>query len=237
MEAKARALREEERRRWVPQPIGRLLAAAQRARFVGLVLMLIRVPSALAPQALARFPLQPCRYAWLRGLQLQPTQLRALANTRAAHAPAPPPAAPHRKLAELEAKLIEEETAARIAAAVEAKVAEALASEAVQQSLQRRLEGERAQLEQQVRWLAGGWGSSQRRPGANGADKPGAWRNRHAGGGSASAWLLRGEGWRPPVPHPLQHPAGRAASGLLKRRRVGPPPLQPGPSVPHLPCR
>lgn len=55
-----------------------------------------------------------------------------------------------RKLAELEAKLIEEEAAARITAAVEAKVAEALASEAVQQSLQRRLEEERAQLEQQV---------------------------------------------------------------------------------------
>lgn len=80
----------------------------------------------------------------------------------------------HRKLAELEARLVEEETAARITAAVEAKVAEALASEAVQQSLQQRLEGERAQLEQQVGagW-GGGWGRGW---GLQMADC--TWRNR-----------------------------------------------------------
>ena len=55
-----------------------------------------------------------------------------------------------RKLAELEAQLIEEETAARVSEAVEARVAEALASEAVQQSLQQRLEEERRHIEQAV---------------------------------------------------------------------------------------
>lgn len=61
-----------------------------------------------------------------------------------------PGSPPRRKLAELEAQLIEEETAARITEAIEARVAEALASEAVQQSLQQRLEEERRNLEQQV---------------------------------------------------------------------------------------
>ncbi|KAI7845169.1 hypothetical protein COHA_001214 [Chlorella ohadii] len=55
-----------------------------------------------------------------------------------------------RKLAELEAQLIEEETVARVSEAVEARVAEALASEAVQQSLQQRLEEERRHIEDAV---------------------------------------------------------------------------------------
>ena len=62
-----------------------------------------------------------------------------------------------RKLAELEAQLIEEESAARISEAVEARVAEALASEAVQQSLQQRLEEERRHIEAAVRGCWGGW--------------------------------------------------------------------------------
>ena len=55
-----------------------------------------------------------------------------------------------RKLGELEAQLIEEETAQRITALVEARVAAALSSEVVQLSLQRRLEEERQLLEDQV---------------------------------------------------------------------------------------
>lgn len=74
-------------------------------------------------------------------LLLQPP---GIAPTRA-HTPA------RRKLAELEAQLVEEETAARISEAVEAWVAEALASEAVQQSLQQRLEEERRHIEAAVR--------------------------------------------------------------------------------------
>ncbi len=66
----------------------------------------------------------------------------------------PPSTGPtaRRKLAELEAQLIEEETVARVSEAVEARVAEALASEAVQQSLQQRLEEERRHIEDAVCW-------------------------------------------------------------------------------------
>lgn len=67
-----------------------------------------------------------------------------------------------RKLSELEAQLVEEEVAARITEVIEARVAEALASEAVQQSLQQRLEDERRQLEEQV-GLAGAVGGSMLR--------------------------------------------------------------------------
>ncbi len=56
-----------------------------------------------------------------------------------------------RKLVELETQLIEAETAARVQAWVESKVAEALASEVVQQSLQQQLEEKRKLLAQQVR--------------------------------------------------------------------------------------
>ena len=55
-----------------------------------------------------------------------------------------------RRRAELEAALIEEETAARIAARVEERVREVMSSEAVQQSLQSRLQLERNVLEEQV---------------------------------------------------------------------------------------
>ena len=56
----------------------------------------------------------------------------------------------HRELAEREAKLIEEETARRVAAAIEARVAEVMASDAVQLSLDQRLVAERKILEEQV---------------------------------------------------------------------------------------
>lgn len=56
-----------------------------------------------------------------------------------------------RMRAELEAQLVEEETDARVAAAVEARVAEVMASEAVQATLTARLQAERRVLEEQVR--------------------------------------------------------------------------------------
>lgn len=53
--------------------------------------------------------------------------------------------------AELEAQLVEEETDARVTAAVEARVAEVMASEAVQATLNTRLQAERRVLEEQAR--------------------------------------------------------------------------------------
>ena len=53
--------------------------------------------------------------------------------------------------AALEAQLVEEETEARVAAAVEARVAEVMASEAVQATLTARLQAERRVLEEQAR--------------------------------------------------------------------------------------
>ena len=59
-----------------------------------------------------------------------------------------------RRQAELEARVIEEETARLVTAAVEAKVKEVMSSQAVQQSLQERLVGERKLLEEQARHLS-----------------------------------------------------------------------------------
>lgn len=53
--------------------------------------------------------------------------------------------------AALEAQLVEEETEARVAAAVEARVSEVMASEAVQATLTARLQAERRVLEEQAR--------------------------------------------------------------------------------------
>ncbi len=55
-----------------------------------------------------------------------------------------------RDTAAQEAAILEEEVQARVTALVEARVKEVLASSAVQESLQQRLEQERAQLESQV---------------------------------------------------------------------------------------
>jgi hypothetical protein len=60
-------------------------------------------------------------------------------------------AALFRKLEELEAKLVEEETAMRVQQLIDAKVAEVLGSDVVQQTLQQRLEDERRRMEGQVR--------------------------------------------------------------------------------------
>ena len=57
-----------------------------------------------------------------------------------------------RQQAQLEARVIEEETERLVTAAVEAKVQEVMASQAVQQSLQERLVRERKLLEEQVRF-------------------------------------------------------------------------------------
>lgn len=56
----------------------------------------------------------------------------------------------NRRQEELEARVIEEETARLVTAAVEAKVKEVMSSQAVQQSLQERLVRERKLLEEQV---------------------------------------------------------------------------------------
>ena len=58
---------------------------------------------------------------------------------------------PSRMRAALEAQLVEEETEARVAAAVEARVASVMASEAVQATLTARLQAERRVLEEQAR--------------------------------------------------------------------------------------
>jgi hypothetical protein len=58
-----------------------------------------------------------------------------------------------RKRALLEEQLIEEEVARRVKEEVEARVRAAMGSDAVQQSLQTRLEAERKELEQQVQSL------------------------------------------------------------------------------------
>lgn len=58
-----------------------------------------------------------------------------------------------RQQAELEARLIEEETERLVSEAVEGRVKEVMASQAVQQSLQERLVRERKLLEEQVRSL------------------------------------------------------------------------------------
>lgn len=55
-----------------------------------------------------------------------------------------------RKLAELEEQLIEEEVARRVKEQIEERVKAAMSSDAVQQSLQARLEAERKVLEGQV---------------------------------------------------------------------------------------
>lgn len=55
-----------------------------------------------------------------------------------------------RRQAELEARLIEEETERLVSEAVEGRVKEVMASQAVQQSLQERLVRERKLLEEQV---------------------------------------------------------------------------------------
>jgi len=55
-----------------------------------------------------------------------------------------------RRQAELEARVIEEETARLVTASVEAKVKEVMSSQAVQQSLQERLVRERKLLEEQA---------------------------------------------------------------------------------------
>jgi hypothetical protein len=55
-----------------------------------------------------------------------------------------------RRKAELEDKLVEEETATRVKALIEQRVAEVMSSDAVQQTLQARLETERRALEEQV---------------------------------------------------------------------------------------
>lgn len=55
-----------------------------------------------------------------------------------------------RRQADLEARLIEEETERCVGEAVEARVKEVMASQAVQQSLQERLVRERKLLEEQV---------------------------------------------------------------------------------------
>ena len=59
----------------------------------------------------------------------------------------------HRMREALEAQLVAEETEARVAAAVEARVSEVMASEAVQATLTARLQAERRVLEEQVRSL------------------------------------------------------------------------------------
>lgn len=53
-------------------------------------------------------------------------------------------------MAELEAKLIEEETALRVKQAIEKRVQEVMASDVVQQQLQQHLHTERQRLEKQV---------------------------------------------------------------------------------------
>ena len=53
-------------------------------------------------------------------------------------------------MAELEAKLIEEETALRVRQAIEKRVQEVMASDVVQQQLQQHLHTERQRLEKQV---------------------------------------------------------------------------------------
>lgn len=55
-----------------------------------------------------------------------------------------------RRMAELEAKLIEEETALRVKQAIEKRVQEVMASDVVQQQLQQHLHTERQRLEKQV---------------------------------------------------------------------------------------
>ncbi len=55
-----------------------------------------------------------------------------------------------RRQAELEARVIEEETARLVTASVEVKVKEVMSSQAVQQSLQERLVRERKLLEEQA---------------------------------------------------------------------------------------
>ena len=57
---------------------------------------------------------------------------------------------PCRRMAELEAKLIEEETALRVRQAIEKRVQEVMASDVVQQQLQQHLHTERQRLEKQV---------------------------------------------------------------------------------------
>ncbi len=61
------------------------------------------------------------------------------------------PRLPCRRLDELEARLVEEETALRVQQLVEAKVGEVLGSDVVQQTLQQRLEDERRKMEEQAR--------------------------------------------------------------------------------------
>lgn len=56
----------------------------------------------------------------------------------------------HRRKKELEDRLVEEETAARVKALIEQRVKEVMSSDAVQQTLQARLESERQALEEQV---------------------------------------------------------------------------------------
>ena len=59
-----------------------------------------------------------------------------------------------RARAKLEARMIEEETAARITELIEQRVQEVMGSDAVQLSLKARLEAERKDLEEQVwQWL------------------------------------------------------------------------------------
>ncbi len=56
----------------------------------------------------------------------------------------------HRRKKELEDRLVEEETATRVKALIEQRVKEVMSSDAVQQTLQARLESERQALEEQV---------------------------------------------------------------------------------------
>ena len=60
-----------------------------------------------------------------------------------------------RRQAELESRLIEEETERCVSEAVESRVKEVMASQAVQQSLQERLVRERKLLEEQVGHING----------------------------------------------------------------------------------
>ncbi len=55
-----------------------------------------------------------------------------------------------RRMAELEGKLIEEETALRVKQGIEKRVQEVMASDVVQQQLQQHLHTERQRLETQV---------------------------------------------------------------------------------------
>lgn len=93
--------------------------------------------------------LRPCMHSLSARPPPTPTTPAARSNTQ-------DPACPRRRLADVEARLVEEETALRVQQLVDAKVSEVMGSDVVQQTLQRRLEEERKQMEEQVGGEVGG---------------------------------------------------------------------------------